>query len=64
MQHTKSLLEDPDGLIAIDKRFVKLLTALRTAVAQEYKLDKERTSYHDILDAFCLSLQLYQRNNK
>jgi hypothetical protein len=31
LQHTKSLLEDQDNLIAIDKRFGKLLTALRTA---------------------------------
>jgi hypothetical protein len=60
----KSLLEDKDNLIVIDKRFDKLLTALRTAVANEYKLDKEATSFHDILDAFRLSLQLYQRSNK
>ena len=64
LQHTKSLLEDPDNLIAIDKQFDKLLTALRTSVANEYKLDKEATSFHDILDAFRLSLQLYQRSNK
>jgi uncharacterized protein (DUF1684 family) len=64
LQHTKSLLEDPDNLIAIDKQFNKLLTALRTAIANEYKLDKEQTSYHDLLDAFRLSLQLYQRSNK
>ena len=53
-----------DNLIVIDKRFDKLLTALRTAVANEYELDKEQTSYHDLLDAFRLSLQLYQRSNK
>jgi hypothetical protein len=35
-----------------DKRFDKLLTALRTAVAEEYQLKKEDTSYNDILDAF------------
>jgi hypothetical protein len=64
LQHTKSLLEDQDKLIVIDKRFDKLLTALRTAVANEYKLDKEQTSYHDLLDSFRLSLQLYQRSNK
>lgn len=64
LQHTKSLLEEKDNLIVIDKRFDKLLTALRTAVANEYKLDKEQTSYHDLLDAFRLSLQLYQRSNK
>jgi hypothetical protein len=50
LQHAKSLLEDCDGLLAINKRFDKLLTALRTSVANEYKLDKEQTSYHDILD--------------
>jgi hypothetical protein len=64
LQHTKSLLEDKDNLIAIDKRFDKLITALRTAYANEYKLDKEQTSYHDLLDAFRLSLQLYQRASK
>jgi hypothetical protein len=64
LQHAKSLLEDKDNLVAIDKQFDKLLTALRTAVANEYKLDKEQTSYHDLLDAFRLSLQLYQRSNK
>lgn len=37
------------------KRFDKLVTALRTAVANEYKLDKEQTLYHDLLDAFRLS---------
>jgi hypothetical protein len=58
LQHTKSLLEDKDNLVAIDKGFDKLLTSLRTAVANEYKLDKEATNYHDILDAFRLSLQL------
>jgi hypothetical protein len=64
LQHTKSLLEDKDNLVVIDKRFDKLLTALRTAYANEYKLDKEQTSYHDILDALRLSLQLYERRNK
>jgi hypothetical protein len=64
LQHTKSLLEDKENLVAIDKRFDKLLTSLRTAVANEYRPTKEDTSYHDILDAFRLSLQLYQRSNK
>jgi hypothetical protein len=64
LQHTKSLLEDKDNLIAISPRFDKLLTALGTANANEYKLIKEETSYHDILDSFRLSLQLYQRSNK
>jgi hypothetical protein len=37
------LLENPDNLIAISPQFNKLVTALRTAVANEYKLDKEQT---------------------
>ena len=48
-------MRDPDNIVAIDKRFDKLLTSLRTAVAEEYKLDKTATSYNDILDTFrCL----------
>ena len=52
LQHTKALMEDPDGLIQIHPNFDKLLTSLRTAEANEYKLDKDETSYDDILDAF------------
>ena len=59
LQHTKGLLEDLKQLVIIDKKFDKLLTALRTATAVEYNLKKEDTSYHDILDAFRLSLQFY-----
>jgi hypothetical protein len=67
LQHAKWLLEEPDedgnGLIAIHKeRFHKLVTALRTSIANEYKLDKEQTSYNDILDAFRLALQFYKRS--
>jgi hypothetical protein len=67
LQHTKWLLEekeeDGSSLLAIDReKFHKLVTALRTAVANEYKLDKEQTSYNDILDAFRLALQFYKRS--
>jgi hypothetical protein len=67
LQHAKWLMEEPDedggSLIAIHKeRFHKLVTALRTAIANEYKLDKEQTSYNDILDAFRLALQFYKRS--
>jgi hypothetical protein len=65
LQHAKWLLEetDEDGscLIAINKQFDKLLTGLRTAVATEYKLDKENTVYDDLLDAFRLALTFYKR---
>jgi hypothetical protein len=68
LQHTKWLLEenDEDGsrLIAIHPSFDKLLTSLRTAVANEYKLDKQETSYDDILDAFRLLLTFYKRSKE
>jgi hypothetical protein len=67
LQHAKWLMEeteeDGSSLIAIHKeRFEKLITALRTAVANEYKLDKEVTSYDDLLDAFRLALTFYKRS--
>jgi hypothetical protein len=65
LQHAKWLLEEKDedgsSLIAIHSSFDKLLTSLRTAVANEYRLDKTETSYDDILDAFRLSLTFYKR---
>jgi hypothetical protein len=68
LQHAKWLMEETDedgsSLIAIDKRFDKLLTGLRTAVANEYKLDKEVTSYDDIVDAYRLALTFYKRSKE
>jgi len=68
LQHAKSLMEeteeDGSSLIAIDKRFDKLLTGLRTAVANEYKLDKEVTSFDDLVDAFRLALTFYKRSKE
>jgi hypothetical protein len=62
LQNTKSLIEDPDNLVLIDRRFDKLLISLRTATEKEYSLTKEETSYDDVLDAFRLSLQPFKRN--
>jgi hypothetical protein len=66
LQHTKWLLdekeEDGSSLIQIDgERFHKLVTALRTAVANEYKLQKDQSVFNDVLDSFRLSLQFYKR---
>lgn len=66
LQHAKWLLEETDedgsSLVAIHSSFDKLLTALRTAVAHEYRLQKEETSFDDILDAFRLALTFYKRS--
>jgi hypothetical protein len=60
LAHTKRVLEYSGGLIAINPRFDKLITSLRTAVENgEGSLDKEATSYDDIFDAFRMSLQFY-----
>ena len=45
-------------MVAIHPRFVKLVTALRTAVENgEGMLDKEVTSHDDLMDAFRISLK-------
>jgi hypothetical protein len=66
LQHAKWLMEETDedgsSLIAIHKeRFGNLVTALRTATAAGYKLDKENSVFPDTMDAFRLSLQFYKR---
>src|SRR6476646_3844892 len=58
--HTKELLEFETPIIAINPKFEKLTTSLRTAISDELgKLDKETTSYDNALDAFRLSLQMF-----
>jgi hypothetical protein len=57
-QNCKMILES--GLIAIDPKFDKLIISLRTAVANEMKLDKQQTSFNDILDSLILALSEYQ----
>ena len=57
LNHTKFLLEY--GYLSINPIFTKITTALRTAVANEYSLDKEATSYDDCLDALLLNLRHY-----
>jgi len=47
------------GYLAIPEKYDKLLTSLRTAHAKELTLDKEQTSYDDLLDALRLSLKAY-----
>jgi hypothetical protein len=56
--HCKLSLEK--GYIAINPAFDKLITSLRTAVAEENTLDKESMSYADIFDAYRLALKDYK----
>jgi hypothetical protein len=45
--------------LAINSKFDKLLISLRTAYAKELSLDKEATSYDDLLDGLRLALKAY-----
>jgi hypothetical protein len=56
----KMLLERDGGYIAINPKFDKLITSLRTAVENDGVLDKEATSYDDVFDAFRLALHFYR----
>jgi hypothetical protein len=46
--------------IAINPKFDKLITSLRTAVENDGMLDKEATSYDDVFDAFRLAMHFYR----
>ena len=50
--------------VAINPRFDKLITALRTAVDNEGTLDKEATSYDDIFDTYRLALEFYHHKSE
>ena len=64
--HTKELLEyEARPLIGINSKFDKLITSLRTAVSDDPgRLDKEATSYDDVLDSFRLALRHFRIKNK
>jgi hypothetical protein len=47
------------GYLAVDPKYDKLLTSLRTAYAEELNLKKDVTSYDDLLDALRLGLKGY-----
>jgi hypothetical protein len=47
------------GYLAIPEKYDKLITSLRTAYAEALNLKKDVTSYDDLLDTLCLSLNGY-----
>jgi hypothetical protein len=47
------------GYLAIPERYQQLITSLRTAWANELSLDKQQTSYSDLLDGLRLALKAY-----
>jgi hypothetical protein len=46
--------------LAVDPKYDKILTCLRTAYAEELNLKKDQTSYDDLSDSLRLSLNGYE----
>jgi hypothetical protein len=60
LAYAKKLLEYGSGVVTINPKHTKLITALRTAVEKgEGTLDKEVTSHDEVLDAIRMSLQYW-----
>ena len=60
LAHVKELMEYQNGMIAINPKHTKLVTALGTAVENgEGSLNKEATSHDDLFDSFRLSLMFW-----
>jgi hypothetical protein len=63
--HTKEILEFESPIVAMNSKFKKLKTSLLTLISYDPgKLDKEATSYDNVLDAFRLSLQMFKLKEK
>jgi hypothetical protein len=60
LSHCKNLLENDDSLVAINSKWDKLISGLKGAIAQEYKLNKTETPYSDLVDAFRLACKFFQ----
>jgi hypothetical protein len=63
--HTKEQLEFEISILAMNPKFEKLKTSLRTVISDDSgKLDKEAKLYDNVLDAFRLSLQMFKVKEK
>jgi hypothetical protein len=62
LYHVKFLLENK--YVQIHPTMDKLITSLRTAWAKDGVLDKEVTSFNDILDAYRLALRPFQEKEQ
>jgi hypothetical protein len=57
--HSKNLIESEDNLVAINPQWNKLVEALRTCTAIEYKVDKQNMMYADVFDSFRLAARFF-----
>ena len=51
-----------EGVAAIPEKYKKHDKSLRKAEANEYSLNKEQTSYNDLLETLMLSCKMYKMN--
>ena len=58
--HSKRLLDDSRGLMSINPKFSKLITALRGAIFNEYKLDKEESPHNDLTDSYLILTKFFK----
>ena len=58
--HVKNLLESENNIIAINPKYIHLITALKGAVSVDYKLDKSESPLNDLTDAFRLACKYFQ----
>jgi hypothetical protein len=56
--HLVALFEDHK--VAVPEQFDKSAVALRSAIVNEYSLDKELSAYNDLTDAMRLSLRCFK----
>ena len=60
LQHAVNILDLPEGVIAIPSKYQDLIVGLRTATAEEWKLDKVNSSHNDLIDALLMCLSVYR----
>jgi hypothetical protein len=58
--HVKNLLDHEDNLISINPKYEELISALKGAVAIEYRLDKKESVFSDLTDAFRLACKYWR----
>jgi hypothetical protein len=60
MEQARRFLEDPRNYLAINERFVSLITGLRSAVFDDKgQLDKDLSPHNDLIDAFLMLCQFF-----
>ena len=63
LQHSVAILSSPESFVAIPRTFNTLVTALQSATAFEWKLDKTGQSL-DVLDSFIMALSYFKLSDK